>query len=305
VRTIAAELFGAGDAGKLVSDDGPELLRALREAHPPDIDFEHADREVGFIHRRTLSHDYYFIANTSNTPKPLTATFRISRGRPEVWDPMTGATSAVAEYSHESRGTKMDLSLGPYASTIITFPKNGSASKPRARRTPLPSLAIGGKWTLEVKGKTFQFATLESWTKHEALRYYSGPGTYRIAFELKKPYTDLRRQIWLSLGAVHEIADVTLNGNPVGVAWMTPYKLDVSGKLREGSNELVIKVTNLLINRVLGQPRPDTSALLEKFGKQMAQEGTRQDLKFQQNFEKDVVKEPVLSGLLGPVRLLS
>ena len=59
----------------------------------------------------------------------------------------------------------------------------------------------------------------------------------------------------------------------------------------------------LLINKVLGDPKPDTRALSEKFGAKFAQVNRQPDLKFEQNYEKDVIKEPLPSGLLGPVAI--
>jgi hypothetical protein len=107
----------------------------------------------------------------------------------------------------------------------------------------------------------------------------------------------------VDLGSVHEIADVEVNGNNAGVAWMQPYRVDITRHARPGDNEITIRVTNLLINKVLGDPKPDTRALREKFGHKLAQVTARPDLKFDQNFEKDVLKEPLPSGLLGPVKI--
>ena len=64
VREIAAQVFGPG-GGQVVPDVEASLLRALQACHPPDIDFRVAHPEVGFTHRKTRTHDFYFIANTS------------------------------------------------------------------------------------------------------------------------------------------------------------------------------------------------------------------------------------------------
>ena len=82
---------------------------------------------------------------------------------------------------------------------------------------------------------------------------------------------------------------------------MQPYRLDVTPHAAAGENQLTIRVTNLLINKVLGDPKPDTRALVQKFGARFAQANARPDLKFDQNYEKDALKGPLPSGLLGPV----
>ena len=90
---------------------------------------------------------------------------------------------------------------------------------------------------------------------------------------------------------------------------MLPYQLDITGAAREGRNTLSVKVTNLLINRVLGQPQRDVDAITHKFGAGSAQvQGmlprfTGKDLKWEQDFEKQRVKAPVPSGLLGAVEI--
>jgi hypothetical protein len=293
---------------KIAADEGEPLLAALRESQPADIQFDAADRDVGFIHRKTATHDYYFIANTSKTPKQLVATFRVGRRRPEILDPMSGEAHVAPHYSFEASGTKLKISLGTFGSTIVAFSKSEQAPKlakvRRASAAPAP-VPIEGSWLLEMNGVSVKMDKLQSWTNYEQFRAFSGTGVYRLEFQVSKPYDSPKLPLWISFGEVHEIADVELNGQALGVAWMTPYRLNVTGKLRSGRNVLVVKVTNLLINRVLGQPVPDTTELFKKYGHKMAQIVAKSDIKFMQNFEKDVIKEPLISGLLGPVEIVA
>ena len=41
-----------------------------------------------------------------------------------------------------------------------------------------------------------------------------------------------------------------LNGKDVGFLWKPPYKLDITQAIKPGGNELEIKITNLLVNRI-------------------------------------------------------
>ncbi len=43
-----------------------------------------------------------------------------------------------------------------------------------------------------------------------------------------------------------------LNGKDLGTLWKPPYRADVTGALRPGTNELEVRVTNLWINRMIG-----------------------------------------------------
>jgi hypothetical protein len=83
---------------------------------------------------------------------------------------------------------------------------------------------------------------------------------------------------------------------PVGVAWVRGQRLDITGAVREGANELQIKVTNTLINRVSGLKGlpPVPNELRERYGG---------DLGVKTSGAKALIGYKPLpnSGLLGPV----
>ena len=117
------------------------------------------------------------------------------------------------------------------------------------------------------------------------MKYFSGTAIYRKTFE----FHSLGGSDFLNLGEVGCIARVFLNGKDVGLAWKAPYILDVTGELRGGKNELEIHVTNLWVNRLIGDARPGAG---EKY--------TYTSFKF---YKGD---DPLIpSGLMGPVMLES
>ena len=85
------------------------------------------------------------------------------------------------------------------------------------------------------------------------------------------------------------MAHVYVNGKDFGLLWKEPYKTDISDALVEGDNSLEIKVTNSWGNRLIGD-----SALPEE----------ERAAKTSWGFYSPDDPLPV-SGLLGPVRLLS
>ena len=59
----------------------------------------------------------------------------------------------------------------------------------------------------------------------------------------------------LQLGKVREIAEVFLNGKPVGFAWHTPFQLDITEAAKEGENFLVIETVNSINNMLIGNAK--------------------------------------------------
>lgn len=91
---------------------------------------------------------------------------------------------------------------------------------------------------------------LISLTSHTdpAVKYFSGTATYSKRFQI----SDLKSQIHLNLGKVHDLAHVTVNGKDLGVLWQPPFTMDISSALKTGENLLEIAVTNTWHNRLVG-----------------------------------------------------
>jgi len=154
-----------------------------------------------------------------------------------------------------------------------------------------PAVALAGPWTLTLgKAAPLTLDALRSWTELPAAQGFSGWGTYEVAFEAP----DLPPGVeWLiDLGAVHETAEVSLNGASLGAAWKGLRRVACGRALRPGRNQLRIEVANLWIHDVARRPTPDLRALEESYGVRWGRYG-------------EVKPEAIPpAGLLGPVRLL-
>ena len=134
--------------------------------------------------------------------------------------------------------------------------------------------------------------SLKSWTEftEEGIKYYSGTAVYKKEFEFSKTNLKNKRAI-LDLGNLHELATVRLNGETIGNVWISPFTLDVTNELTEGTNHLEIEVVNLWPNRLILDGRlPEDKRLthtnITKFNAGNAEKYLR------------------ISGLLGPVRIV-
>ncbi len=117
------------------------------------------------------------------------------------------------------------------------------------------SMPLEGAWTVdfpEGSGAPAQIVLdgLTDWKDHAdpGVRYFSGTATYHKTFS----YAKGTGRVWLDLGEVQNLAQVTLNGRDLGILWHAPFSVDVTDVLREGDNELEIRVTNLWVNRMVG-----------------------------------------------------
>jgi len=121
---------------------------------------------------------------------------------------------------------------------------------------------LTGPWNVRFQNgrgapEQVSFAKLSPWQEHpdEGVRYFSGTATYTIRFDhTAKP----GNETWLDLGQVEVIARVRLNGRDLGVLWHAPFRVEATDALQAGTNTLEIEITNLWVNRLIGdEQHPD------------------------------------------------
>ncbi|GAA4469651.1 hypothetical protein GCM10023189_57010 [Nibrella saemangeumensis] len=156
---------------------------------------------------------------------------------------------------------------------------------------------IEGTWHVTfTKGwgapETATFPTLISWTQSadKGIAHYSGAGLYTKTFTYTRPAASSGRT-YLDLGKVGKVADVWLNGKPLGITWAAPYRYDVTDVIKPGENSLRVEVINTWSNRIIGDIREKENY-------------TQTNLKVRGSRELLWSETPLVeSGLLGPVTL--
>lgn len=251
-----------GDASSRLLYTSYESTATVLKDMGVDEDFT-ATGPVRYGHRRTKERDIYFLANRSSKPLQADCTFRICKGQPELWNPVTGTTRPLPQYKQVSGLTIIPMQFAPYQSLFVVFPRNDASKAPATTGSvnfpKVESLAtLEGAWDVAFDPKwggpeKITFQNLQDWTqrREEGIKHYSGIATYRKRFS--PPTLDTRHaRLYLDLGRVHEMAEVTLNGKKLGVIWCAPWRIDIMSALKAKDNQLEIKVANLWPNRMIG-----------------------------------------------------
>ena len=189
-----------------------------------------------------------------------------------------------------------------------------------AEVTTLPEpQEVSGTWTLNFPPNwgappSISLDKLISWTEHtnNGVRYFSGTATYEKEIGISADRLTAGRELWLDLGAVKNFAEVSLNGKDLGILWKPPFRVNISASAKPGLNKLIVKVTNLWPNRLIGDEQ--LPADVEWNGKQLKawpqwfldgkpSPNGRLTFTTWHHWTKD---SPLLeSGLIGPVMLRS
>lgn len=301
IQEISARLFDApGAPGRFVADD-KTLGTVLAEKRTPDVVWAPANPQLGFAHRRLADTDIYFVANTGNQVYKGKVRFRIEGLKPEWLDPLSGKTLALGD----------EITLQPYSSLVAVFSRDAKPAAP-AKPATAPGVDLSTGWKVNFAGLD-RFVTMErlkSWTEDESTRYFSGTAIYEKPVTVSKelagkrvvldfgeatPLPELRSangmRAWLQ-SPVRDAAVVYVNGQRAGSVWAPPYRVELTGLLKEGRNELRVVVANTALNRMASQGEPDYKAVAARYGE-----------RFQMQDMQGM--KPELSGLLGHIRLVA
>jgi hypothetical protein len=261
----------------------------------PDLAYSKPlDGELSWIHRKDRETDIYFLVNRSNQPQEYTIRFRVFGKEPEIWHSDNG-TIEPAAYKMEGDKTVLSLRLEERESVFVLFnKKTGVLSRSLPQHQYKELMRIGGSWKINFPEKSGAPAaivvdSLSSLTSHfnEGVKYFSGTAAYSKSFGVKKEPG--RSRVFLDLGRVGDIAEITLNGKKLDMLWKAPYRIDVTHVLQKEKNILEIKVTNQWTNRLVGdKDAPAGKKVLPIYTNPFGGQYQLTD-----------------SGLMGPVRLMT
>jgi hypothetical protein len=298
---LSDELFGDGTGAHKVGkgtvyagQSAADGFTAMQVAQDFDYSKPEGDARLLFVHRKVDGADLYFVDNRNDRNESLDATFRVAGKAAELWHPDTGLIEP-ASFTIVNGRTTVPLNLEPWGTVFVVFRKPTTEATHRLPKIAQTSLAmLDGPWTVSFQPDrgappSITLNALSSWSDNtdNGVKYFSGTGTYTKTVQVQAAWLKSGTSLWIDLGDVRNLADVTVNGKKLGVVWHAPYRVDATAALKPGANEIVVRVTNAWVNRLIGDQQPGATKY------------TFADVK---PYKAD---SPLLpSGLLGPVTVL-
>lgn len=180
---------------------------------------------------------------------------------------------------------------------------NGLVDDHVVSELPAP-LDLSTDWSLSFESPLdapppLRLSRTQAWTAldREELHGFSGTGIYRKRFTLPPGWLRSEQRVELDLGKVWAICEVVVNGEPLGIIWTNPFRIDVTDTLRTGDNEIVVRVSNTWHNRLVADARLGDEPRATRTNIVNSQGGGWLDSPWSG-------LKPIESGLIGPVRLV-
>jgi len=306
--TAALKFAGAGATQKAASGKGAfikgndisALLQAANVLPEPMYGMG-----LQCIRRSISGGNYYFISNdTKNTVAEWVPLAR--KGASAIqFNAMTGE-SGVAKTRVKNNKLEVYVHLEPGETCVLQTSNAKVTGKPYINYTVAGKGAeIKGNWRLFFMmggpdlPKPTTVSTLGSWTDipDQLGKVFSGTAQYSIEFP--KPAA-AAPAYELDLGKVAWSAEVILNGKTLGTLLGPVYKINVPAGLLKPENELMIRVTNGMTNRIIALEKegaPWKKFYNVNFPAHLAENRGANGLFTAANWQ------PEASGLLGPVTI--
>jgi hypothetical protein len=300
---LSDALWGDG-AQTLHQFGGGRVLSGISLAHvasevnlKPDFEYTqlNSDAIVWFVHRRLADGDLYFVDNRRDREAHIEARFRVVGKAPEFWHADSGVIEP-ASYRQEGDRTVVPMNLDPNDAVFVIFRKSTTRTEREIEgviREPL--ITIAGSWQVHFQSgrgapSRAIVEKLRTWSEFAdpRIKFFSGTATYEKSFFVPAAWLTNGQSKEIDLGDVKNLAEVVVNGRSTGILWKAPFRTAITGLLHAGTNHVVVRVTNLWPNRLIGDQQPNAKPVAFT------------------TFNPYSADSPLLnSGLLGPVRILN
>lgn len=223
--------------------------------------------DLQWIHRRQGTTDIYFLSNPNDSAVTVNVSLPVADRVPELWFPDSGEWSEAETWTLNGGMATIRIDMVENEALFVLFRNyNADMSAPGiGEKSPAKTriIPVKGAWTLSFPEgwgapASISMDNLVSWHEHpdSGVKYFSGTATYSKTVKLGKVKPGKR--YLLRLGDVKNLARVRVNGTEVAHLWKKPFEVDVTSHLNDGGNLLEVDVTNLWVNRMVGDEQyPD------------------------------------------------
>lgn len=254
-----------GNGSTVLADWTPETLPAALAGLPGRLVHWSGSPDLRVRPYRRAGRDWFLLVNEGE--QDLDGGLQLAgSGALELWDPMNGQTCPWPSHAAGDR-LHTQVHLERRQALVLAIVPTGNEAIASDDATPLPGPVIQelyGPWTVTHRdGSRLTVPVPGDWARLRELELFSGTLCYETSFAVVPATAATAR--FLDLGQVGNIAEVTLNGQPLGVRAWAPYRWQLPPRaLRDGLNTLAIRVTNSMANACDGRQMP--SGLLSPVG---------------------------------------
>jgi hypothetical protein len=254
IEHLLAAFAAAG--GRVVSNWTPETLPVLLRQPSAEIPRWQgpADLRLRFCRRQGV----LFCLAVNEGEEEIAGVLTVPAGRVEVWDPLTGQAWTPAT-GKAGAMCQVPLRLERRQGLVVAIgPGHGDAAASEAGPGAAPGEAVAelipGWQAFTVDGDPALVPAPGDWAQTPGFDLFTGTLVYRAEFALTAD--QVRGTRWLDLGQVGDIAEVTANGQRLGVRAWAPYCFPVGQTLGAGPNRIEVRVTNSAANARYGRQLP-------------------------------------------------
>ena len=252
---------------KLLSDQGVKVIRlgidcrkeelhsTIRTLLTPDVEVSGNRKFLRSCHYVDGTNDIYMFVNESTTEG---ADYEVSLNRAKSDKGICLDLLNDVIYKVELKDKKMELALAPNQSVLFVFGDvDFDTLSERKKWEHYEKAELSFKIEIADADDMQSFSLLRenvkanelfSITSLDCLPEFSGKIRYTAKFD--SSVVPSRDKLAIDLINVGNVSRLFINGEDLGIRLTKPYLYDLSDKIKEGENELVIEVSNTLANKV-------------------------------------------------------
>ncbi|MEW6751766.1 MAG: hypothetical protein AB1505_12435 [Candidatus Latescibacterota bacterium] len=245
------DLFARSGGTVLHWAPGLDLAGTLAERVGRDLRLDPPHPDLRYLHYRRDGLDFYLVTHEGEEALAGRLTLDLC-GAVQTWDPLCGEPRPV-RVGMDAGKVWLEADLERRDSLVIAvdsrLPFAPQPGPPALRREDVPAPR---EWEVrDAAGRAVPVPAPGDWAREPGWETFTGTLTYAAAVDLPAC-----AEAWLDLGAVGDLARVSLDGRPVGQRLWRPYRLRLGEHLPAGRHRLEIDVTNTMANAYEGLQAP-------------------------------------------------